>query len=86
LVRDGVKQVRQYALRRNIETQPAFSDTFLAFQESPENPDQHESAGQDSRGFPNARALLLRCLKFPLYPSLAQREVQLISKVLSTLP
>ena len=38
------------------------------------------------RRFPNARELLWRCLLFPLYPSLARKEVQLICRVLGTLP
>ena len=35
---------------------------------------------------PEARNLLLRCLLFPLYPSLGRRNVDTISKVLMTLP
>lgn len=37
-------------------------------------------------GFPVARSLLLRCLVFPLYPSLTAREVATIERVLTTLP
>jgi dTDP-4-amino-4,6-dideoxygalactose transaminase len=36
--------------------------------------------------FPVARALLLRCLCFPLYPSLTAKEVAAVERVLTTLP
>lgn len=36
--------------------------------------------------FPVARSLLLRCLVFPLYPSLTAKEVATIERVLTTLP
>jgi len=35
---------------------------------------------------PEARGLLLRCLLFPIYPSLGRRNIDTISKVLMTLP
>ncbi len=37
-------------------------------------------------GYPGARALLLRCVLFPLYPVLPKREVDRIEKVVTTLP
>lgn len=36
--------------------------------------------------FPVARSLLLRCLVFPLYPSLTAKEIATIERVLTTLP
>ncbi|MFP4114695.1 MAG: DegT/DnrJ/EryC1/StrS family aminotransferase [Spirochaetota bacterium] len=36
--------------------------------------------------YPVARSLLLRCLRFPLYPSLTAKEVATIERVLTTLP
>jgi dTDP-4-amino-4,6-dideoxygalactose transaminase len=70
----GMKEVRQYALKRNVETIPAFAETIATQDE--------ETASQ----WPNARSLALRCLLFPLYPMLARRDVETIAKVLSTLP
>ena len=35
---------------------------------------------------PEARALGLRCVRFPLYPALTSKEVATIERVLSTLP
>ena len=39
-----------------------------------------------SRHFPNAQSLYLRCVLFPLYPSLPRKEVEKIERVLTTLP
>ena len=36
--------------------------------------------------FPNARAFRLRCVSFPLYPSLTAKEVAAIERLLTTLP
>jgi perosamine synthetase len=38
------------------------------------------------REFPRAHELLLRSVLFPLYPGLSKKDVQLIAKVLATLP
>ena len=39
-----------------------------------------------SRHYPNAQSLYLRCVLFPLYPSLPRKEVEKIERVLTTLP
>jgi len=73
-LRSGLKDVQRYARKNGIETVPAFAESVIA-QFQPE-------------GFPcpNARNLLLRCLLFPLYPTLGSRNVERIVTVLSTLP
>lgn len=71
---DGMKDVRQYALKKSVDTVPAFSDTIAALEESP------------AAHCVNARSLALRCLLFPLYPMLGKRDVEAVCKVLSTLP
>ena len=71
---DGMKEVRQYALKKNVDTVPAFADTIAALEDSP--------AAQCV----NARSLTLRCLLFPLYPMLGKRDVEAVSRVLATLP
>ena len=71
---DGMKEVRQYALKKNVDTLPAFADTIAAIDDGP--------AAQCG----GARSLMLRCVLFPLYPTLGKRDVETISKVLSTLP
>jgi dTDP-4-amino-4,6-dideoxygalactose transaminase len=77
LVKDGRPEVCRYAGKRGVRTEAAFKDAIVAVQ-----------AGIPEAGghFPNAEQLLWRCLLFPLYPSLARKDVQLICKVLSTLP
>lgn len=98
LVREGLREVRQYATKKGVETEPAFRDSIVALRSAgseaeearPEVPAQGQEAAAQTRReektLPNARELLWRCLLFPLYPSLARKDVQLISKVLSTLP
>jgi dTDP-4-amino-4,6-dideoxygalactose transaminase len=77
LVKEGRPEVKRYAERRGIQTEPAFGDTVVSLREA-------ASAGAGSH--PNAESLLRRTLQFPLYPSLARKDIQLLSKVLSTLP
>ena len=71
---DGMKEVRQYALKKNVDTAPAFADTIAALEDSP------------AAHCANARSLVLRCLLFPLYPMLGKRDVEAVCKVLATLP
>jgi len=102
LVRDGVKQVRQFAMKRNIETCSAFGEAVAAIGQVPgqsaaaEPPAALSPAAGDSRPVEGratpvveasaARDLLARCVLFPLYPTLLKRDLQLIAKVLSALP
>ncbi len=74
VVSSGMKDVRRYALKKGIETAPAFSSrVFEAF------------PGSEDR-CPAARALMMSVLLFPLYPTLGKKNVQHIARVLSTLP
>ncbi len=70
----GMKEVRQYAMKKGVETEAAFADAVISRDEA-----------QDA-ACPNARSLMLRCLMFPLYPMLARREVETVQKVLVTMP
>ena len=81
VVKGGLKDVRQYAAKRGVETRRAFSDAVLAFEDG----DGAAVSGLPQT-FPRAYELLQRSLLFPLYPSLAKKDVQLIAKVLATLP
>ncbi|MBE3133215.1 MAG: hypothetical protein IMZ55_07060 [Acidobacteria bacterium] len=69
-----MKEARAYAMKKGVEAVPAFSDTVAAVDEPL------------AEACPRARSLMLRCLLFPLYPMLAKRDVETISKVLATLP
>lgn len=77
LVKQGRPEVRRYAEKRGIQAEAAAKDAILAGEGT-----EAESAGT----FSNAESLLRRCLLFPLYPSLSRKDVQLVCKVLSTLP
>jgi perosamine synthetase len=71
---DGMKEARAYALKRGVETAPAYADCVASVDE------------EAAQACPRARSLMLRCLLFPLYPMLAKRDVEAVSKVLATLP
>jgi len=71
---DGMKDVRQYALKKNVDTLPAFAETIASIDDGP------------GARCAAARSLMLRCVLFPLYPTLGKRDVETVGKVLSTLP
>ena len=70
----GLKDVRQYASRKDIEIANAFENSVIALRE-----EQLEHCK-------NAKSLMLRTVLFPLYPRLGNKQVSNIEKVLSTLP
>ena len=74
ILASGVKEVSRYAVRHGVETTLAFAGCML---------DSFPDAGETC---PNARALALTTILFPLYPTLGKKNVQLVAKVLSTLP
>ena len=94
LLKDGMPEVRRYASKKGIETQPAFKDAIIGTAGSIEERDGEQGScpaevpviSPGDRSLLNCRELLSRCLLFPLYPSLGKKDVQLICKVLSTLP
>lgn len=71
LVERGVQDVLQYAEKRGVEAALAFPP---------------ESLMTDLSSYPHARGFHLRCLLFPLYPSLTSKDAETLGKVLSTLP
>jgi dTDP-4-amino-4,6-dideoxygalactose transaminase len=40
----------------------------------------------ESADYPNANEMALRCIQFPLYPSLSGKEIQIVERVLLSLP
>ena len=77
LVKDGRPEVRRYVEKKNIQTEHAFKYAIAALE---------GLSTAESEPLPQAEQLLWRCLLFPLYPSLSRKDVQLMCKVLSTLP
>jgi perosamine synthetase len=92
LIKDSLKEVRQYAMRKGVETHLAFLDSLLAVGQpiwetaANEQPDPAAEASAAALDAPHARDLAERCLLFPLYPTLAKRDAQLIARVLASLP
>jgi len=74
LITSGLKDVQAYCRKQGIETSPAFAHTILGKNLIPEGE------------WPVARSLHLRCLRFPLYPSLSRIAIERVQKVLTTLP
>ena len=74
ILSSGLKEVRQYARKHNVDTALAFEDSIIG---------HFEITDQDCS---NAQSLSLRCLLFPLYPTIGKKNVSQVEKVLSTLP
>lgn len=72
-LKDSMKEIRQYARKKNIETALAFSGSCVEHME-------------DRTDCPVASRLSLGTLLFPLYPMMGQKNGELISRVLTTLP
>lgn len=74
ILSSGLKDVKQYVNRKEIEIEPAFALSVAA------------KLGDSLDGCLNAKSLLMRCVLFPLYPRLGSANVAKIAKVLATLP
>lgn len=68
------KETEKYAKSNGVATAPLFENSILV------------RRALDGSLFPNAQALALKSLLFPLYPMLKRDEVERIAKVLATLP
>lgn len=75
LLESSGTEIVAYAKKHGVEVSYAFSGSIYA-----------ADAAVQSLNLPNAARFYLRCLQFPLYPSLSKSEVESIQKVLSTLP
>ncbi|TYT77957.1 DegT/DnrJ/EryC1/StrS family aminotransferase [Treponema phagedenis] len=73
LLSSGYKDVKQFANKKGVETEPAFSGSIIDTFEKQEE-------------YIQAASLLLRCVLFPLYPRLGMANAEKISKVLRSLP
>ncbi|MBN2532101.1 MAG: DegT/DnrJ/EryC1/StrS family aminotransferase [Spirochaetales bacterium] len=74
MLTSGMNDVRKYARRKNIETIPAFWDSIISV------------GGDLNIDVPDAKKILMRCLLFPLYPLLGNKNIEMIARILSTLP
>lgn len=74
ILETGIHEIAAYARKKNILTENAFSGSVVAYSEDVQS------------RCPNAKALLLRCVNFPLYPMLGKSNITDIARVLSSLP
>ena len=72
-LKDSMKDIRAYARKKGVETAMAFAGTCIDFLE-------------DRSECPVASRLAMGTLLFPLYPMMGQKNGELISRVLTTLP
>jgi perosamine synthetase len=70
----GMKDVRSYALKKEVIIENAFEDTLMG----------RGLCKQET--CPNAYSLSLRTALFPLYPRLTASQVEKVAKVIATLP
>ena len=73
-----VKDVKEYALRKEIETDETFRGSIVFC--------RRKSDDAEINSCIKAMSLSLRCLNFPLYPRLGNTQSVKVAKVLSTLP
>ncbi len=73
-----MRSVAGYARKHVVSTRAAFSDATVAVG----NDGGAEAAGSLAA----ARGLLLRCILFPIYPTLTNAQTEQIGRVLSTIP
>lgn len=78
MLASGMRDVRQYARRKGVETAAAHAGSLLA-----EGAETEDGAAGDC---PSARSALMRCLLFPLYPTLGKARADTVARVLATLP
>ncbi len=69
----GTKDAVQYAKKRGVETVEGFPDAVIGVSE-------------EARDCKTALSLSSRSILFPLYPMLGKKNVEIIAKILSTLP
>lgn len=74
LVESGAKEVVAFARKNSVEADWAFRDH------------QWWPAIEASDGFPHARKFVQHTLAFPLYSSFGSKELELLGKVLASLP
>jgi perosamine synthetase len=73
-IASSVKDVEAYAKKKEVDSLLAFEESLVAKGLVPEG------------SCPNARAMSLRCLLFPLHQRIGAQSAQKIAKVLATLP
>jgi dTDP-4-amino-4,6-dideoxygalactose transaminase len=74
ILETGMKDVKSYAKRKDIEIESAFSVAVIG------------SEKVESGHYPEAYSLSLRTALFPLYPRLRSSEIEKVSKLIGTLP
>lgn len=77
VLENGMKDVKVYAGKKDIEIAPAFEGSIVCVRSEDE---------EISERCINAKSLYLRCVNFPLYPMLGNSQASKIAKVLATLP
>lgn len=87
ILNTGVKDVKQYVSKKDVEIVLAFGDCVIGTLEKiNENLLDADKIQYDYSSCKNAKNLYLRTVLFPLYPRLTRSQIEKVSKVLGTLP
>lgn len=99
LVEGSVSEILAYSRKKGVEAALAFAGTIIdrvgqvvtPVDDSDATVDPHDGGMRTDtptllNELPVAHGLLLRCVRFPLYPSLTAKEAALVERVLTTLP
>ncbi len=74
IVENGTGEIKKYARKNNIEVVEGFSSSVIS------------EYGELEETLPNAATLFMRTIIFPLYAMLGKGDVELVARVISTLP
>ncbi|MCY4376624.1 MAG: DegT/DnrJ/EryC1/StrS family aminotransferase [Spirochaetaceae bacterium] len=91
VVADGAREVQRYAARARIDTRQAYGGSIVAGGGATNGaavdvPDGAPGEVHPAGACPAADSLARRCVLFPLYPLLGDGQVEVIAKILATLP
>ncbi len=101
VVADGARDVQRYAARARIDTRSAYGGSIVAGGGAAGGgaagggatngaaavvPDEAPDDAHPAGACPAADSLARRCVLFPLYPLLGDGQVEVVAKVLATLP
>jgi dTDP-4-amino-4,6-dideoxygalactose transaminase len=82
LLETGRKEVAAYARKNGVEIEGGFEASAMGLLVGRAEQD----AAVRPSDYPNAYAMYLRCVRFPLYPSLTREDCNRIERVLLTIP
>jgi perosamine synthetase len=85
LLAGSLQDAQHYGVKKQVEILPAFDGSYI--QERMHHFEADQDAGAaPAEQYPNAARFALRTALLPLYPSIGRKELELLQKVIKTLP